>query len=229
MLDASEAILERDGVLAGVNLAEVAEAVGVNRSLIYQYFGSRQELLRRALQRRLDASNKLLYAAYEPSHHPLLDANDPPFWRAIEDPLHIRLLALMHLDGERGVKSLPGLRPSLQLLELRRSTGELPADTDLLALHISLASLYYGYGLFREKFADEAGLTTEMLDKRMTRFYGRLVEAIQAPSDKSSNAKSAGPSVKRRAVIRKKAAPKNSEVQAPDMKQKPSRTVSRSK
>lgn len=202
MLDVSEAILERDGVLAGVNLAEVAEAVGVNRSLIYQYFGSRQELLRRALQRRLDAATTSHYPSDQPHRHPLLDVEDPPYRRAINDPLHIRLLALMHLDGEREVKSLPRLPQSLELLEHVQSDGELPPDLDLLALHISLVSLYYGYGLFREKFAEEAGVAIEKLDKRMVDFYGRIVMAI-----KHSAAAPAKPATARAGGTRKPATP----------------------
>ena len=38
--------IERDGVLAGLNLQEVADEAGVNRGLVYRYFGSRRELLR---------------------------------------------------------------------------------------------------------------------------------------------------------------------------------------
>lgn len=42
--------LERDGVLAGLNLREVAAEAGVNRGLVYRYFGSPRELLRAALR-----------------------------------------------------------------------------------------------------------------------------------------------------------------------------------
>src|SRR5690606_36581152 len=42
-------LLERNGVLAGLNLREVADEAGVNRGLVYHYFGSRRDLLRAAL------------------------------------------------------------------------------------------------------------------------------------------------------------------------------------
>ena len=41
-------------MLGGLNLREVAEAAGVNRGNIYHYFGSRQELLRAAINRQFE-------------------------------------------------------------------------------------------------------------------------------------------------------------------------------
>jgi len=38
--------LNRDGVLAGLNLREVAAEAGINRGLGHHYFGSRRDLLR---------------------------------------------------------------------------------------------------------------------------------------------------------------------------------------
>jgi AcrR family transcriptional regulator len=54
---AALALVERNGVLAGLNLREVAEEAGVNRGLVYHYFGSRRDLLRAAL--RADAQQRL--------------------------------------------------------------------------------------------------------------------------------------------------------------------------
>ena len=48
-------IIRDKGVLAGLNLREVADGAGVNRGNIYHYFGSRQELLRVAISRRFKA------------------------------------------------------------------------------------------------------------------------------------------------------------------------------
>ena len=55
LIDVALALLTRNGVLAGLNLREVAEGAGVNRGNIYHYFGSRQELLRAAISRRFEA------------------------------------------------------------------------------------------------------------------------------------------------------------------------------
>ena len=51
--NASLAMLNANGVLAGLNLREVAERAGVNRGLVYHHFGSRDQLLRSALKRDL--------------------------------------------------------------------------------------------------------------------------------------------------------------------------------
>ena len=49
--DAALRLLDRDGVLSGLNLREVADEAGVNRGLVYHYFGSRAALQRRALRK----------------------------------------------------------------------------------------------------------------------------------------------------------------------------------
>src|SRR4051812_47457639 len=54
LLDAALELIERDGILAGLNMQETADAAGVNRGLIHHYFGSRRALLRAALDRGLD-------------------------------------------------------------------------------------------------------------------------------------------------------------------------------
>jgi AcrR family transcriptional regulator len=55
LIDVALDLIRNNGVLAGLNLREVAEGAGVNRGNIYQYFGSRQELLRAAINRRFEA------------------------------------------------------------------------------------------------------------------------------------------------------------------------------
>ena len=49
LVEVALAMMERDGVLGGLNLRKVAEAAGVNRGNIYHYFGTRRELLRAAI------------------------------------------------------------------------------------------------------------------------------------------------------------------------------------
>ena len=52
-MDAALDLLTERGVLAGLNLREVADRVGVTPANIYHLFGSRQGLLRAALTRDL--------------------------------------------------------------------------------------------------------------------------------------------------------------------------------
>ena len=55
LIDVALDLIRQRGVLSGLNLKEVAEAVGVNRGNIYHYFGSRQELLRSAISQQFAA------------------------------------------------------------------------------------------------------------------------------------------------------------------------------
>ena len=55
LIESALELIRKNGVLAGLNLREVAAGAGVNRGNIYHYFGSRQELLRTAINRRFDA------------------------------------------------------------------------------------------------------------------------------------------------------------------------------
>ena len=52
LIDVALEMIQKNGVLGGLNLREVAAAAGVNRGNIYHYFGSRQELLRGAINRQ---------------------------------------------------------------------------------------------------------------------------------------------------------------------------------
>jgi AcrR family transcriptional regulator len=55
LIDVALELIRDNGVLAGLNLRQVAEGAGVNRGNIYHYFGSRQELLRAAINRQFEA------------------------------------------------------------------------------------------------------------------------------------------------------------------------------
>ena len=52
LIEVALKLLRDKGILAGLNLREVADGAGVNRGNIYHYFGSRQELLRAAINRQ---------------------------------------------------------------------------------------------------------------------------------------------------------------------------------
>ena len=51
--EAALRLLDRNGVLAGLSLQDVADEAGVSRGLVHAYFGTRQDLLRSALDARL--------------------------------------------------------------------------------------------------------------------------------------------------------------------------------
>src|SRR2546423_12837263 len=65
--DAALALLEREGVLAGLNLQKVADDAGVNRGLVYHYFGSRRGPLRKGRRRNATAWGAHLPGVLPPS------------------------------------------------------------------------------------------------------------------------------------------------------------------
>jgi AcrR family transcriptional regulator len=172
---AALALLERNGVLAGLNLREVADEAGVNRGLVYHYFGSRRDLLRAAL--RSDVGERL--SDFEPGRGLAAPARYQRFFSTM---LHHRqaavLAALLILDGDRAVHMIPD--PDGMRRRLRRDVaeGHLRADLDGDSLHVALASLVYGYMVLRDRFAEELGADAGQLDERIAELIDHLVRKL---------------------------------------------------
>ena len=106
-------LIQRNGVLAGLNLREVADGAGVNRGNIYHYFGSRRELLRAAINRRFEAM----------AEHLVADRRGLSFverrLRAFRstDTIHdSQLRALLVIDGDDTVDPMPRYEDALSAL-----------------------------------------------------------------------------------------------------------------
>ncbi|MFC4909400.1 TetR/AcrR family transcriptional regulator [Actinomadura gamaensis] len=167
---AAIARLRAGGVLAGLNLREVADEAGVNRGLVYQYFGSRRALLRSALRgeaRRNAADAAAASAGPMPERLARLLASN------IDAPEAIRLVTLLVLDGDDRPRILPNRGAGRAALAADAERGDL-ATTDVDAAHAALASVIYGYTLFREHLAREMNVPVDELDERM----GPCLEAL---------------------------------------------------
>lgn len=178
-------LLDRNGVLAGLNLREVADEAGVNRGLVYHYFGSRRALLRAAL--RSDFRQRL--ADFEPGLGLPAPARVAQVFRTF---LHHRravvLAALLVLDGDQVVRILPDPEGTRTRLARDVNEGNLPPDLDTEATHVTLASLVYGYLVFRERFAAELGVSVMALDERIAGVLERLLHGLEpshAPVDEA--------------------------------------------
>ncbi|HEX8804723.1 MAG TPA: helix-turn-helix domain-containing protein, partial [Acidimicrobiales bacterium] len=155
-------LLERDGVLGGLNLREVADEAGVNRGLVYHYFGSRRDLLRAALgsdvrQRMRDLKQGVSLPARERYLR---------FLRTMIKPRHRRavvLSALLVLDGDKGVRLDPDREGRHRRFVRDVEEGQLPADLDADAHWAATSSLVFGYALFRTRFAEELGIDIDEL------------------------------------------------------------------
>lgn len=174
---AAIALLRRGGVLAGLNLRQVADEAGVNRGLVYQYFGSRRALLRSALFHR---SRPNAEDAVDAAGLPLRRRLARLFWTSLRNPEPVVLASLLVLDGDDRPRMLLNRGADRDDLAAEAARGELPVE-DVEAVQAAIASTICGYTLLREHLAREIGLPPEELDERM----GRCVEAMFArgPAD----------------------------------------------
>jgi len=131
LIDAALDLIRRNGVLAGLNLREVADAAGVNRGNIYHYFGSRRELLRAAINRRFEAVVESLLA----------DRRGASFverrlrsFRSIDKSQDSQLRALLVIDGDDTVDPMPRYEAGLSRLRQDVIDGDIDRAHDLEAL-----------------------------------------------------------------------------------------------
>lgn len=175
LLAATERLVDRDGVLAGVNLNEVAADAGVNRAQIYQLFSDRRTLLRAALAHALDR-----FRSSRPPHwEQTFAARKKSLMQAtIAEPRFSRYIALLLLDGDEAFRVFPALHLSRAANEHDKATGALPADADSDALHVLANATCLGYALMREAAAREIGATPDELDHRAAAAYAELMDAV---------------------------------------------------
>lgn len=173
LLSAVRRILERDGVLAGLKVQEVAAESGVNRGQIYQMYSNRQALLRAALT---DALQQLTEKQPDHWEHDFAERRIDMLRWSLHEPVTVQLKALLVLDGDPELQTFPAFDRTREALERDKATGALPADADGEALHVLTAAAYMGYVLFRESFARDVDIPLAELDKRVTAAYRRAVE-----------------------------------------------------
>jgi len=178
LIDAALDLIRRDGVLAGLNLREVAEGAGVNRGNIYHYFGSRRELLRAAITHRFDAVIESLIA--ERRGLPFVERRLRTF--LLPDKIQdSQLRALLVIDGDDTVDPMP--RYELSLSELRKDVidGDIDRAHDLEALQVAFTALRRGYSIFRKPLAARMGTNVKDLDERVAAIVRIWLEAMAKP------------------------------------------------
>jgi AcrR family transcriptional regulator len=183
---AALALLRRDGVLAGLNLREVADEARVNRGLVYHYFGSRRALLRAALRkdarRRLEeirSGAKLPFAA-----------RWRRFLRVMTNQREaVQLMTLLVLDDDSDLRTMPLRSETRDLLEADKRDGTLAADADVEAVHAAIVSLTWGYLVYRDALTREFDVTPEELEDRIGVVFDRMLGGLapQAVTRASEN------------------------------------------
>jgi AcrR family transcriptional regulator len=182
LLDAAWKLFERDGPLHGLNLNEVAKAAGVNRASIYHYFGSRKDLLRAALSRRL---TELRPIWLEDRKRPFVERRLHGFDIVSGgEPTLVRLIALLALEDS------PEFSPLLIDLNRARETiaqeveeGSLPEDTDIDFVHIMPLAAYFGYALLRDWVHQELEMDYEELDARARPVFEKMLRGLTLDED----------------------------------------------
>jgi AcrR family transcriptional regulator len=174
-------LIRRNGVLAGLNLREVADGAGVNRGNIYHYFGSRRELLRAAITRRFEAVAESLSA----------DRRGASFverrLRAFRssDTIHdSQLRALLVIDGDETVDPMPKYEAALSHLRQDVIDGDIDRAHDLEALQVTLSALLRGYRIFRKPYAKRINTNVKDLDERVAATVRIWLEAMAEPPAK---------------------------------------------
>lgn len=201
--DAALAMLRRDGVLAGLNLREVADEAGVNRGLVYHYFGSRQDLLRAAL--RKDARERL-QAVRSGGSLPFV-ARWLRFMRVMTAERDmLELMTLLVLDRDSALRTMPLRKETNDLLVADQAAGHLAPDADVLGVHVALVSLCWGYLTYRDAFARELEVSPEDLDERIAVVFERMMRGLAPVSfgvASSTRADGAGSAAPKQATTRK--------------------------
>ncbi|MFE4798756.1 TetR/AcrR family transcriptional regulator [Streptomyces sp. NPDC056708] len=177
LLAAAHRLLQRDGVLAGVNLREIATEAGVNHGQIYQYFGTRQALLRASVADLVERQTADRDGHWE---LPFAERRAAMFRHRLEEPELVKLEALLALDGDEDFSPLPRFTQTRRSLERDQEEGFLPDDADAVAAHVMTAAAQMGYVIFREAYARDTGIPLEELDERAAGAFARMVAGLAA-------------------------------------------------
>ncbi len=182
--DATKAQLEKaalemmrdNGVLAGVNLREVAEKAGINRALVYHYFGTREDLLRSALSRdlgaRLDSMNEGISLPFNPRVRQL-------FRNMVQYEAEVKLLMLLLIDDNEPLTLAPQKKEWVEALARDKEKGLLDKELDVTAFIVLISVLTYGYAIMRDSFADELEINPVELDWRLDTLIEKLVSVFE--------------------------------------------------
>lgn len=164
-------LLERDGVLAGLNLREVADVAGVTRGLVYHHFGTRQSLLRSALERFARNRRATVIRRGEIPGPERIRTFVPGL---VDDPVSVRILALLILDGAEEFVALPYAKETRANLERDVDAGILTGDVDPDALQAGVLAAAYGWALYRKAFASSLGREASELDADVLEMVERM-------------------------------------------------------
>lgn len=157
----------------------MAAEAGVNHGQIYQYFGSRQALLRAAAA---DLVERLTIDQDGHWDRPFPERRLAMLRHRLEEPELVKLEALLALDGDDAFSPFPRFPQTLESLERDKANGSLPEDADEVAAHVMTAAAQMGYAIFREAYARDTGIPVEELDERAAQAFTHMTAGLTAPT-----------------------------------------------
>ena len=168
---------------AGARVDEIAERAGVNKSLIYAYYGDKEGLYRAVLSSRLAGPLSSLALATEQDPRRGLEEVIRRYFRLLlEDRALARLLAWDLLLTRRGERDalLEAAGPFLdavgELARRARTAGALPASVDPALFRTTVVSIAMGYSLqHRAMEADRARTGVRSTDEQFVEHVCRLL------------------------------------------------------
>lgn len=168
-------ILDSQGPLAGLRLQDVADRADVNRVQIYQYYGTRQSLLRAAIAELLanGAADRVPLRKL-----PFVQRRLAMFDHFLGNAKLAKLEALLASDGDPEFTIFPEIDAARASLEKDVKDGYLPADADAMVAHALTSVTYRGYCIYREVMAREVGIPLDQLDKRARKIFEQMLEGI---------------------------------------------------
>lgn len=171
-------LLNEKGILAGLNLREVADEAGVNRGLVYHYFGGGRDLLRSAL--RKDVRERYVALGTGLGSVPFGRRAQAYIRAMVKQAEWVRVVIVLMLDNDERVRILPLKDQVLPHLQDRQRCGELVSDIDIEAFHVLQVASAYGYALTRKNIAIELDIDLEELDLRVAAVAGWLARKLEA-------------------------------------------------
>jgi AcrR family transcriptional regulator len=174
LMDAALDLLTERGVLAGLNLREVADRVGVTPANIYHLFGSRQGLLRAALTRELA---QMRTALAEAGPLPFV-ARRVRMFDVIGSRPRLALTALLALDDDPDYKPLPFIDATRAQYQAEIDAGELPAGIDIDAAHVFSLATSIAVAIYGDSAARQLDVSTDELRARVRTMLEQMLEAL---------------------------------------------------
>ena len=173
-MDAALDQISERGVLAGLNLSEVADAAGVKPANIYYWFGSREGLLRAALARE---AGRLRPPALDGTEMSFVERRLAAF-DAIGEGDRLRLTALLALDDDPDYEPLPHIEASRAFYRMLIEADRLDPDLDIDAAHLVTVATSIGVAIYVDAVARQVGSSPDELRARARDVFARMLRAL---------------------------------------------------